>query len=65
MDKDINRIKVVLVEKGGDRETIECLMEGISEPTNSRQNSWGKILPLDLCRLLLKGRKNYLKVVYQ
>ena len=27
MDKDINRIKVVLAEKGGIRETIEYLVE--------------------------------------
>ena len=30
MDKDINRIKVVLAEKGGIRETGECLVEGVS-----------------------------------
>ena len=34
MDKDINRIKVVLAEKGGGHETIECLVEGTSEPTS-------------------------------
>ena len=39
MDKDINRIKVVLAEKGGSRETIECLVEGTSEPTSGLQNS--------------------------
>lgn len=46
MDKDINRIKVVLAEKGGGRETIECLVEGTSEPTNGLQNSWGRNLLL-------------------
>ena len=35
MDKDINRIKVVLAEKGGIRETIECLVEGYQ-----RTNKW-------------------------
>ena len=39
MDKDINRIKVVLAEKGGGRETIECLVEGTSGPINGLQNS--------------------------
>ena len=43
MDKDINQIKVVLAEKGGGRETIECLVEGTSEPTSGWLNSWGKI----------------------
>ena len=35
MDKDINRIKVVLAEKGGIRETTECLVEGYQ-----RSNKW-------------------------
>ena len=42
MDKDINRIKVVLAEKGGGRETIECLVEGTSGPINGWPSSWGK-----------------------
>ena len=42
MERDINRIIVVLAEKGGGRETIECLVEGTSEPTSGWQNSWGK-----------------------
>ena len=46
MDKDINRIKVVLAEKGGGRETIECLVEGTSEPISGWQNSWGRTLQL-------------------
>ena len=65
MDKDINRIKLGLAEKGGGRETIECLVEGTSGPTSGLPNSWGRIPPLDLCRLLLKGRKNCLQMVYQ
>ena len=39
MERDINRIKVVLAEKGGDRETIECLVEGTSVPTSGWQSS--------------------------
>ena len=39
MDKDINRIKVVLAEKGGGRETIECLVEGTSGPTSGLLSS--------------------------
>ena len=35
MDKDINRIKVVLAEKGGIRETTACLVEGYQ-----RTNKW-------------------------
>jgi hypothetical protein len=54
MDKDINWIKVVLAEKGGGRETIECLVEGTSGPISGWQNSWGKIPPLDHCRLQVK-----------
>ena len=34
MDKDINRIKVVLAEKGGIRETTECLVEGFQRTNN-------------------------------
>lgn len=46
MDKDINRIKVVLAEKGGIRETIECLVEGAKEPINGWQSSWDVRLQL-------------------
>ena len=41
MDKDINRIKVVLAEKGGGRETTKCLVEGTKEPKSAWQSSWG------------------------
>ena len=41
MDKDINRIKVVLAEKGGVRETTKCLVEGTKEPISGWQSSWG------------------------
>ena len=40
MDKDINRIKVVLAEKGGIHKTGECLVEGTKEPTSGWQNNW-------------------------
>ena len=46
MDKDINRIKVVLAEKGGVRETTKCLVEGTKEPISGWQSSWGvRLLP--------------------
>ena len=46
MDKDINRIKVVLAEKGGVRETTKCLVEGTKEPISGWLNSWGmRLLP--------------------
>ena len=41
MDKGINRINVVFAEKGGIRETGECLMEGTKELINGWQNNWG------------------------
>ena len=46
MDKDINRIKVVLAEKGGIHETTECLVEGTKEPISGWQSSWGVRLQL-------------------
>ena len=39
MERDINRIKVVLAEKGGDRETIECLVKGTCGPTSGWPSS--------------------------
>ena len=41
MDKDINRIKVLLAEKGGICETGECLVEGTKEPISGWLSSWG------------------------
>ena len=46
MDKDINRIKVVLAEKGGIRKATECLVKGTKEPINGWQNSWDVRLQL-------------------
>ena len=46
MDKDINRIKVVLAEKGGIRETTKCLVEGTKEPISDWQSSWDVRLQL-------------------
>lgn len=40
MDKDINRIKVVLAEKGGIRKATECLVKGTKEPISVWQSSW-------------------------
>ena len=48
MDKDINRIKVVLAEKGGVRETTKCLVEGTKEPISGWRSSWD--VRLQLCQ---------------
>lgn len=39
MDKDINRIKVVVAEKGGGCQTIESLVKGTSEQISGWQNN--------------------------
>lgn len=49
MDKDINRIKVVLAEKGGIRKATECLVKGTKEPISVWQSSWD-------VRLLLRSK---------
>ena len=45
MDKDINRIKVVLAEKGGAARLCSDSWRDNKEPINGWQSSWG-VLPL-------------------
>jgi len=40
MDKDINRIKVVLAEKGGAARLLSVSWRDTKEPINGWQNSW-------------------------
>ena len=40
MDKDINRIKVVLAEKGGDARLLSVSWRDTKEPISGWQNSW-------------------------
>ena len=40
MDKDINRIKVVLAEKGGAARLLSVSWRDIKEPISGWQNSW-------------------------
>ena len=48
MDKDINRIKAVLAEKGGDARLLSVSWRDTREPMCGRQNSW--VVPLRLCQ---------------
>ena len=41
MDKDINRIKVVLAEKGGAARQLSVSWRDTKEPINGWQSSWG------------------------
>lgn len=41
MDKDINRIKVVLAEKGGAARLLRVSWRDTQEPISGWQNSWG------------------------
>ena len=41
MDKDINRIKVVLAEKGGAARLYSVSWRDTKEPISGWQNSWG------------------------
>ena len=41
MDKDINRIKVVLTEKGGAARLLSVSWRNTKEPISGWQNSWG------------------------
>lgn len=40
MDKDINRIKVVLAEKGGAARLLSVSWRDTKEPTSDWQSSW-------------------------
>ena len=46
MDKDINRIKVVLAEKGGAARLLSVSWRDTKEPISGWQNSWGVRLQL-------------------
>lgn len=48
MDKDINRIKVVLAEKGGAARLLSVSWRDTKEPISGWQNSWGAHLLLYL-----------------
>ena len=46
MDKDINRIKVVLAEKGGAARLLSVSWRDTKEPISGWQSSWGvRLLP--------------------
>ena len=46
MDKDINRIKVVLAEKGGDARLSSASWRDTKEPISGWQSSWSvRLLP--------------------
>jgi len=46
MDKDINRIKVVLAEKGGAARLLSVSCRDAKEPISGWQNSWDvRLLP--------------------
>jgi len=46
MDKDINRIKVVLAEKGGDARLSSASWRDTKEPISGWLSSWGvRLLP--------------------
>lgn len=46
MDKDINRIKVVLTEKGGAARLLSVSWRDIKEPISGWQSSWDvRLLP--------------------
>ena len=46
MDKDINRIKVVLAEKGGATRLLSVSWRDIKEPISGWQSSWDvRLLP--------------------
>ena len=46
MDKDINRIKVVLAEKGGAARLLSVSWRDTKEPISGWQNSWDvRLLP--------------------
>ena len=46
MDKDINRIKVMLAEKGGAARLYSVSWEATKEPISGWQSSWGVHLQL-------------------
>ena len=46
MDKDINRIKVVLAEKGGAARLLSVSWRDTKEPISGWQSSWGVRLQL-------------------
>ncbi len=48
MDKDINRIKVVLAEKGGAARLLSVSWRDTKEPISGWQSSWGAHLLLYL-----------------
>ena len=58
MDKDINRIKVVLAEKGGAARLLSVSWRDTKEPISGWQNSWDvRLLPYQNGVLMIASQR--------